>query len=473
MLRGRSGMAVTGLTLVACAPLLSVRLLRLTWVQIGLVMVAVAVTLWFLRLAARDCSGLGLFSPPGLMGLAFATSVLLPLLYLDVNELAFRGLRLDYALAVLANLVIAVTCLSLVARYQRRRRPVQRHLVCDGGRLALAWCVAVIGAAIALLLLVRATGGNAEGYALALGNRRKAFAGMVWLTWGLTLPAGVSLVTTAVAVGGSKGLARQLWKPGTIVGAAFLLPIGNRTNLVAFVIATLAVIVIGRPIKLSLANQVGFVVAGFLVLSMFVGLLRSGGLEESAVVWYGPLEQFRELPNVQYVSTFGQLPAAALVAGEGKDTFLLGQTYLAALTMGIPRSIAPWKLPDVGEVVTGTLLPAVWLAGSGVQVGAAGEAIVNFGVYGTPFVGAIFGLGILRLDRLLTSRKPTSILLYAVILPRVALFYRGGFATVFALLLFDIVPVMIVARSVGLRTRTPQETRGSLPSSRRPVDSLR
>ena len=147
------------------------------------------------------------------------------------------------------------------------------------------------------------------------------------------------------------------------------------------------------------------------------------------------------------INTFGQAPALALaIDGEVKRQDVRA-TYLAAITMFVPRSVAPGKLPDVGELVTKEVLPQFWYkAGTGVQVGAPGEAWVDFGAPGVLLIGALAGLGMTRLRRLAWSADPRHVLLLAILLPRTALYFRGGFATVTTYLVMDLLVLLVAVK---------------------------
>jgi hypothetical protein len=179
----------------------------------------------------------------------------------------------------------------------------------------------------------------------------------------------------------------------------------------------------------------------------------------------GLAEQYQ---NFSLANTFGQVPALAL-AIQSQTPHELGRTYAAAATMFLPRDIAPWKLPDVGEIVTRQELPHLWYeANTGVQVGAAGEAWVNFGIPGVVVGGFIFGLGLRGLRRMETAKAPLTVLLAAVAFPRVALYFRGGFANVTTTLLIEV--AIIVAAVVLAQGRRPRRQRKVVRSEPTRVD---
>lgn len=160
----------------------------------------------------------------------------------------------------------------------------------------------------------------------------------------------------------------------------------------------------------------------FLVGFMYVyGFYKSGGLVSVSKFFQDPrsapaLEQ--ETGRTLEVVLLGDLGRSDVQAfllyrlsrPDSDYRYALGRTYVAGFATAIPRNF--WPNRPVGKVKEGT--EAQYGQGSyrpGVNVstrvyGLAGEALLNFGIVAIPFVFAVFGYVVGRVERLVLKLVP-------------------------------------------------------------------
>jgi hypothetical protein len=416
-------------------------------ISTGVVVLALLIDAW---------RGVGLFSPLLPLFLAVVTSLTIPAVqgYFDKPGSFGISQSSNYsAAAYFSAFVVTSVCVYSLVDSRADDVPVESPPPpWSLARARFGWMLAVLVASVSLAHLVASAGGPVQ-YLIGLSSRTVALAGQGAFVWLLLTPAAASLVYMGAywlkrKVLSSAYDARRLGVPffptvPFVISGVFLLSTGNRMNLVVYIAAVAYVRHrLWRPLKPRIV-AIGVVAVLFLGLALPT-VLRSGSSVSNRQLQAVSLQS--QYQDFGPVNTFGQAPALAL-AIDGGVSKTLGTTYLAAITMFIPRSVAPWKLADVGELVTKEVLPQFWYdAGTGVQVGAPGEAYVNFGAPGVLFVGAIAGLGMTRLRRLARSADPRRILLFAVLLPRTALYFRGGFATVTTYLVMDIAVLLVAVK---------------------------
>ncbi|MDQ4142130.1 MAG: oligosaccharide repeat unit polymerase, partial [Actinomycetota bacterium] len=344
------------------------------------------------------------------------------------------------SLAVLLFVLIAVLVYSL-PRNATSVRVSELVAPSAVGRAIAYWVVCVVLASLTLYYVVSSSGGLGA-YLAGLANRRVFFEERGWgiLVPSLVAPAMASLLVLCVA---TEALAQRKMTAAFvaltgIVGAVFLFLTGNRMNLVTFGVSA-AVIFHKRIRRLRLGELVaGMVVIGLIVLSLPTYLRPAGGDPELTV---RPVRVVVEdIEERGPVSDFGHLSAIAMImSGHPSLDRQYGRTYLAGATIILPRRIAPWKLPGAGQVVTIALMPDLWLhAGTGIQVTAPGEAYLNFGWLGILMGGVAFGAGLRLVRRFQARPDPAGVLMFAILLPRVALFFRGEFANTLMFLLIEL-----------------------------------
>ena len=143
--------------------------------------------------------------------------------------------------------------------------------------------------------------------------------------------------------------------------------------------------------------------------------------------------------RIEFVGNFIQLQTMMVLVGRVPHDlpYQLGRTYLATLTMPVPRGLWPDKpLPSTG-VFTLAFWPDTWLLnGTTLPPGLFGEFYLNFGWIGVVLGAFLFA----RVGRRLLARHaaapldPRRVLLYALFVAMVAHYVRGDFAVTVALL---------------------------------------
>lgn len=321
---------------------------------------------------------------------------------------------------------------------------------------AIWFWFAALGAALVALFLAAQFAGGLAPYIAGLANRRVALEGQGWVSWALVAPATASLLVIA-SYRNAQHDGRAVVVNALVVALSFLIVLGtgNRMNTVAYA-AELAVVTHLFVRRLQFRHVATGVIA-IAALGLALPSLLRPPEDEGSLRLRSLADSYADLDRRGPISDFGQLAGAAMVmAPDSPLERQYGLTYLASLTFPLPRAIAPWKLPDAGEVATERLAPAYWYgAGTGFQVSAIGEGYMNFGWLGVGLAGTAFGIGLAVLSRMLRRSTAKHALLYAVLLPRVALYTRGGFANVTAFALMEI-SVLLVGLWVLRRTHAPR-----------------
>jgi oligosaccharide repeat unit polymerase len=143
--------------------------------------------------------------------------------------------------------------------------------------------------------------------------------------------------------------------------------------------------------------------------------------------------------RVEFVGNFIQLQTMIVLVGRVPHElqYQLGRTYLATLTMPVPRGLWPSKpLPSTG-VFTLAFWPDSWLnSGTTLPPGLFGEFYLNYGWIGVAIGAFVFA----RIGRTLLVRHsaapldPYRVLLYALFVAMTAHYVRGDFAVSVAFL---------------------------------------
>jgi len=143
--------------------------------------------------------------------------------------------------------------------------------------------------------------------------------------------------------------------------------------------------------------------------------------------------------RVEFVGNFIQLQTMTVLVGRVPHDvpYQLGRTFLATLTMPVPRGLWPSKpLPSTG-VFTLAFWPDTWLlGGTTLPPGLFGEFYLNFGWIGVLIGAFLFA----RIGRALLARHtaapqdPQRVLVYTLFVAMTAHYVRGDFAVSVAFL---------------------------------------
>jgi hypothetical protein len=135
----------------------------------------------------------------------------------------------------------------------------------------------------------------------------------------------------------------------------------------------------------------------------------------------------------------------------GGGDYELGRTYAAAVTIMIPSAIVPGKPLSAGGAVSERVMPSQFDDGTALLTSFPGEGFVNFGWAGVIFSGGVFALLMKGVGRLSSPVTVGSLLLFALLLPRVALLFREDLANVVAFLGIDVLLLFAILGLSGIR----------------------
>ena len=401
-----------------------------------------------------------LLYPLGPMMLVIATSGLIPAArgYLDSTPL--MGISHEhYVKASMAFAIFVLIALAVYAPEDRRLlQPSRLWRPRDGGTglVTSIWIACVLFAMFALFV---AAGGGLGSYVAGLADRRVFLEGRTWVTWALVTPSVAALVL--IGMWGPSfartGFSRRFLATGLVVtSVVFLFLTGNRMNIVSFA-AALAIVIHHRVRRLGVRHVVvGVLVVGVVGLSI-PNFLRPRGSSQRSVRVRTLDESLEDIERAGPISDFGQVAGLAMIVSDPPALpRQLGKTYLAGATISLPRALFPWKLPGAGQVATEALLPRVWkYGGTGIQISAVGEGYLNLGWLGVVIAAIAYGIGLRHLRNIGERRDLFGVVVYAVCLPRVALFLRGEFANVLAFMMMELAIVFVCFLALRNRMSRP------------------
>lgn len=391
-------------------------------------------------------------SPLGPMLIVVATSGFGPAFFGYLKPVAALGIGPeDYQVASSIWLVFVLLALTIyvMSTPPGRSRKRETRLVeswrslapTTNQRLVIIWVFSFLAGLILSVLLVRDAGGLGP-YIDSFVERREIFEGRVFLKALLTAPAITALAILALYRDSRNRQSKLLLAGILIASGALLLVIGSRQQPIVY-LAAVAVVWHYSVAPLKLRHiAIGFVVA-YLFGAGFSGLTRGNEADRSALV--SPAEAWEEIQTAGPITDFGQLPAIAMIV-DGYEGGRLehGRTYAAAATIVIPSAIAPWKLPSAGAAVSERLTPTQFDKGTALQTSFPGEGFVNFGWAGVALAAVVFGLLMKWVRRLASPSTLGALLLFAIVLPRVALLFREDLANVVGFLAIDLLLVVVL-----------------------------
>lgn len=243
-------------------------------------------------------------------------------------------------------------------------------------------------------------------YLANIGNRIQLSLGKGYFLWGLTLSLAAALYFVDRLIAGSRHradvIAGVAWAAIAVATQALL---GLRARTFFLVLILLLLTAYRRRTSLSRA---GVFASVFLATGLLWGSIRHGGWEANRgdvdVDMHAIAENARASLGVAEV-------VGILTTRVEPQDYRYGGTLLAALTMPIPRAIWPGKPNGSGPDASNIISPGIYQLGgensTGITISLLGEAWFNFGPFGIPLVGVVYGLLLgatdRRLRRLLVS----------------------------------------------------------------------
>lgn len=250
----------------------------------------------------------------------------------------------------------------------------------------------VVMFSVAVFALYMQTRGGIVTHILSWGRgRRVELAGQFY--WDFFIQFGVVACLIWLAIDRKAHFKAIFWVGAGALLAVTFLATGSRSSVIYPVILGLLVWQL-RERKIAGAKLMGVVVLSLLILTVLGNFRKS--TFEGEVDW-NALTQFSSKDESAFSSATGELegrsgawngifPILARVPDE--VDFLYGSSYLAVLTLPIPRGLWSEKPGLVGGLVGTTFFSG---STAGVPPGAVGEAFWNFGVAGVLIVFFLFG----------------------------------------------------------------------------------
>lgn len=336
-----------------------------------------------------------------------------------------RGLPLhvalpDYDQARLAGLVayeLLLGALGLLAYYAGfflAPRPGVPQLHFAPPRHLRLKALAVIALASAVFLVFLSRRGGLESHILSWGGSRHASVGgeHYWIQiarWSLY----AGLIWLALE---RRAVRRPLFWASVVAGLSIaFLTTGSRSAVLAPIAMGMMIWMI-RERRIAVSKILLFALLALMVINVLGSFRRS--------TWEGRVG-WEHLTNIQLTealsaeeivsrSTIGSGTLPILERVPDEVGLLYGETYLAVLTMPVPR----WLWPDKPGLVGGRVGQIFFNQTGGVPPGVIGEAYWNFHIAGVLIVFLLLGIFHQWLAALLCryGREPAAILLYVLIL---------------------------------------------------------
>ena len=288
------------------------------------------------------------------------------------------------------------------------------------------------------------TRGGVIAHILSWGKGRSvAFAGQYY--WQVLIQIGLIACLIWLAMGRKVYFKPLFWVcTATMLSIEFLTS-GGRARVVYALIYMLLVFMI-REQKIDLNKILIVLMVGFILIGVLGDFRKSTwkGEIDWSTLQKSPMESsfnkgLNEISERSW-SSFGSLPILARVPTE--VDFLYGSSYLAILSLPIPRVIWPEKPGLIGGRVTSTFFGGSY----GTPPGVIGENYWNFGIPGVMVAFFLFGSFHKWLAETFRqySQEPAAGVLYALILYNAA---PTSSSIISCLLL--ILPTLILLRAMG------------------------
>ena len=261
------------------------------------------------------------------------------------------------------------------------------------------------------------TRGGIQAHILSWGQGRStALAGQYY--WQVFIKSGSIACLIWLAMGRNVYFKPLFWICSASMLVIRFITSGGRGGVVYALIYMLLVFMIREqkiaPTKILVALMVGFVLMGILGdlrQSTWNGeIILSSSTEQSAIK--SAFNKGISEVSKRSWNSFGSLPILARVPTE--VDFIYGSSYLAILSLPIPRKFWPEKPGLVGGLVTRTFFGGSY----GIPPGAIGENYWNFGIPGVMVAFFLFGVFHKWLAETFRhySQEPAAGVLYALIL---------------------------------------------------------
>ena len=289
------------------------------------------------------------------------------------------------------------------------------------------------------------TRGGITAHILSWGKgRTAALAGQYY--WQIPIQFGLIACLIWLAIGRKVYGKPLFWVCTATMLIVQFLTTGGRGGVVYALIYMLLVFMI-REQKIALTKILIVLMMGFVLMGILGDFRKStfeGELGVNTLTEQSPIESafnkgLNEISERSW-NAFGSLPILARVPND--VDYIYGNSYLALLSLPIPRAFWPEKPGLVGGRVTSTFFGGSY----GIPPGAIGENYWNFGILGV--LGAFFIFGSFHKWLAETfryySREPAAGVLYALILYNAA---PTSSAILSCLLL--ILPAFMLLRAMG------------------------
>lgn len=436
-----------------------------------------AVSLWFGPLALIGAQGRRkLYDPATIFNLAIFYYVIkgIPLAWstganfvgsLDQYHMirAFPSIAFFVLMGTLAwnfayEIVMDITPKHSTGRVKLTERLSERGF----GNISLGILLLTVIGLISFFLLLRPVGGNIfvfltnplmRAYLTSATYGTGSSLGYFWF-YGVNMFPVASLLWL-VSYGVSHRNPTGWWWIHTITGLGLVFLVSPRTNLIAFVLSLLLV----YHLVICKINTLVLILSGASVFA-YASLTRLWrsivGTMNTPTMQAGLTEISRNLNLKSFLDIVGSTNLAdirifLLIENFYGRTLPLkyGETLLRVVTQLVPRALWPSKPLDLG-VEIGRLLDPNTLSGS--PPGFFGEMYLNFHFFGVIIGGAFLGVGLALLYKqwMVLSRNALTIVLYALLAPRIFVVVSSTLANI-------VLGILLLSSSVFFATIISQK----------------
>jgi glycosyltransferase involved in cell wall biosynthesis len=249
---------------------------------------------------------------------------------------------------------------------------------------------------------------------------------------------------------------RDLWRMGSwvLLYLILLVPTGQRGFAIALGLMWLVIFFFDGRLRLRYFSAIVAIgIIGIGVSQAVRNEIREdNGVSPSGLLTRLEPREWRSLYGSQLASFVWTVQVV-----EFKGELHAPNPFLQALLKPVPRQIYPGKSQGFGSEFTAQVYPAASKQGTSFAIPLVGESYYAFGLIGVVLIFALFGLGGGLAESLIANRGPT--LIKPIVLATIGwcafVLVRGDFANALVFAAGWVLPLLIVARSVGLRRPPP------------------
>jgi glycosyltransferase involved in cell wall biosynthesis len=235
---------------------------------------------------------------------------------------------------------------------------------------------------------------------------------------------------------------------------ALLVPTGQRGFAIA--LGLMALVILFFDGRLQLRRFLAIVAVGIVL----IGVSQAARNEIRENSGFSPSEFVSRLAPVEWRDLYGSQLASfswTVQVIQYRDTLHIANPFPKVLLKPVPRQIYPGKSQGFGAEFTSRVYPEADKQGISFAIPLVAESDYAFGAVGMIAIFVLLGAGIGMAESRIANRAPPSVkpIVLATIGWCLFVLVRGDLANAFVFASGWVIPLLLVARSIGLRREVP------------------